>query len=309
MPTLQRTKSQLARDIKRGAELRAKQRAQQPTNDRLKAQTKFLKFNKTITKKTNTLPARNTNFNKYANEMLIEKGWLKDGWRNVNGKIHTNRIPNINHPNFTNKILEIVRNKHRRNKKEDKAYIELNKNSIFIQSALTKIKSKLVDLKRVSTEQRKVNNSPPPYVPPATNGGGIRKNPATKTQKVLKDRHNQQKIIRARAAKLQAISNYDNKVVRNMIHGAIKKVVHGATPKTLPKNVKVLTGSTRCDILHCGQKASIKNPITLDTFKKAYIEKLPDTFTKMSTGDKRLFFCKEMGRNTQYCDRVYSLLK
>jgi hypothetical protein len=36
---------------------------------------------------------------------------------------------------------------------------------------------------------------------------------------------------------------------------------------------------------------------------------LPETFTKMSTGDKRLFFCKKMGKDKEYCDRVYSLLK
>lgn len=82
------------------------------------------------------------------------------------------------------------------------------------------------------------------------------------------------------------------------------EVVRGATP---PKNINVLTGSTRCDILQCcDKKASANNPITLEMFKMAL---LPETFTKMSTGDKRLFFCKKMGKDKEYCDRVYSLLK
>ena len=286
---LQRTKSQLDADkeaLKKGALIRA----QQPKSGILKAQTKYLKLPKTNTKKTNTLPARNTNFNKYAKEML----------QNLNR--NKKSVPNPKNPNFTNKVMEKVRQKYNRNNPSQTS-VKLNKNSFYIQAALTQIRKRFDEMKNTSTRHQ-TTRSPPKSVARAVNGGGLRPNPAKATQKIFKEYRNPVKKLGKTESKV--VKNME--VVRDDKPKKKKKitmeVVRGATP---PKNINVLTGSTRCDILQCcGKKASANNPITLEMFKMAL---LPETFTKMSTGDKRLFFCKKMGKDKEYCDRVYSLLK
>jgi hypothetical protein len=289
MAPIKRTPAQIANNHNaavRGAEMRLL-----TTNK--KKPPKYLSFASSKSGAVSNL-SRNVNFNKYAKEIL----------QNLNRKNYS--LPNPNHPNFSNKVMEKVRNKYRINN-PNKGAVTLNNNSIYIQEALSKIRSKLSKIKNTSTRNQ-TTRFPPKIVPRAVNGGGLRPNPAKATHKLFKDRHNRQKLNRAPAKKLQAISHCENKVVKNMVARLMKKVIRGANPNSLPKKVNIMTGSTRCDILHCGQKASMKNPITLNQFKSAYIGKLPDAFNQMSTGDKRLFFCKKMGSDTGYCDRVYSIL-
>ena len=293
---LQRTQSEIAANIKKGAENRALGKS--------RPKPKFMTFASSV--KPRPVSTLSTNFNKYAKEIL----------QNLNR--NKKSLPNPNNPNFTQTIMEKVRQKYNRNNPSQTS-VKLNKNSFYIQAALTQIRNRFDEMKNTSTRHQ-TTRSPLKSVARAVNGGGLRPNPAKATHKIFKEYRKPSKKL----------GKSENRIVKNMINRVIKKVVRGDKAKkitmevvrgdkpkkitmevvrgaTPPKNIAMLTGSTRCDILqHCDKKASAKNPITLDMFKMAL---LPETFAKMSTGDKRLFFCKKMGRDKEYCDRVYSLLK
>lgn len=160
-------RKQFEQNIQRGREARQKKESM----GRMCKAPKFIQFSQVS--KPAIRSQHDVNFEKYAKEMIDEKGWL------------SNKIPPLASSNFKNTVTNIVRKKYSRN---NPGAPELNSDSMFVKIALRSIKEKLEKLNKTSPKAKPVSpKSKPvsPKNPPRILNGGVIRRPAKITKKIL----------------------------------------------------------------------------------------------------------------------------
>ena len=171
-PMTNQQRQKLAANLERGRAERLKQKV----NSSMRSKPKYIQFSQ-IKKPAAKSTQANVNFNKYANELMAEKGWLANGHKNY-------KLPPISSADFKNKVAEVVQMKYDRNHPTSK--VKLNQDSLFIKKALSSIEGKLKQLKQNSTSKPKSNTPPKP--PARVVDGRVLPKPAKRTQQLLKKR-------------------------------------------------------------------------------------------------------------------------
>ena len=180
---------QLEANLKRGAKAREeakRQNAKRVSSVRDFKPTKFMKFD-AQPKPSMQKAGQNVNFSRYAKELMAEKGWLGNGYKNNKTSY---KIPPLASANFKNTVTNVIRKKHARNHPQAPT---LNDDSMFVQIALRNIEKKLEKLHAIN--HPKPNRSSPPADRPkpparAVNGAVI---PRPKQLRTLKKMLEQRK--------------------------------------------------------------------------------------------------------------------
>ena len=176
-PMTNQQRQKLAANLAKGRAERLKQTVNNPV--RL-SKPKYIQFSP-VTKSTSQSKQTNVNFNKYAKELIAEKGWLANGYKNNKTSY---KLPSIASADFKNKVSKVVQMKYNRNHPTTK--VKLNQDSLFIKKALSSIEGKLKQLKQNSNTKPKSNTPPKP--PARVVDGRVLPKPAKLTKQIIKQR-------------------------------------------------------------------------------------------------------------------------